>query len=200
MRLHLRLIPLLAALAAMAFTLSPARADDAGDARKFIEQAAATVRADASNGVPAGEQQKRFAVVLDRDFDVTTIGRFVLGRYWANASEQSRQDFISAFRGFLAKSYAPRFFTYAGRPMTVTGARSGNDGAAVVRTEVDDVNNRKVGVDWHVTHNTGAPRIVDVVVEGVSLAQTQRDDFGAYLSANSGDVGKLASLLRQRSQ
>jgi len=194
----MRLLPLLAALAA--FAVTAARADDALDARAFIENAAAHVRADASQTAAAGEQRKRFTVVLDRDFDVATIGRFVLGRYWANANDQARQDFVAAFRGFLAKSYAERFFVYAGRPMTIASARAGGDGIVVVRTNVQEADNRNVGVDWHVARVDGGLRIVDVVVEGVSLGQTQRDDFSAYLHSNNDDVGKLTALLRQRSQ
>jgi phospholipid transport system substrate-binding protein len=174
-----------------------ARADDAGDARTFIEKAAAQVRSDAPMTGPT-DQRDRFTKVLDRDFDIGTIGRFVLGRYWANADDKSRQDFLAAFRSYLAKSYAPQFYVYAGRPMTVVSARSGGDGVTLVRTNVQDTNNRNVGVDWQVAHAGGGYRIVDVVVEGVSLSQTQRDDFAAYLHSNNGDVGKLTALLRER--
>ncbi len=198
MRISLRLLSLFAVLSAV--SLSTARADDASDARAFIDNAAAHVRADASQAAAAAEQQKRFTVVLDRDFDVPTIARFILGRYWATASEPARKDFVAAFRTFLAKSYAQRFFVYAGRPMSVQSARAGSDGVAVVRTDVQEADNRNVGVDWHVARVEGGLRIVDVVVEGVSLGQTQRDDFGAYLQNNNGDVAKLTALLIERSK
>ncbi len=199
MRLSSRLLPLFAALSLFVLAID-ARADDAADARAFIESAAAAVRADASAAAQPGDQQKRFAIVLERDFDVASIGRFVLGRYWASASEPVRQDFVAAFRKFLAKSYAERFFVYAGRPMSVTSARAGGDGIAIVRTDVQEASNRTVGVDWHVARLDGGWRIVDVVVEGVSMGQTQRDDFGAYLNNNKGDVAKLSALLNDRSK
>src|SRR6185312_7364455 len=134
----LRLLSLFAVVATFAFSVSIARADDAADARAFIESAAAQVRADASQAAQAGDQRERFVKILDRDFDVATIGRFVLGRYWATASEPARQDFMVAFRSYLAKSYAPRFFVYAGRPMTVASARAGSDGVTLVRTNVQE--------------------------------------------------------------
>jgi phospholipid transport system substrate-binding protein len=196
----LRLLSLLAVVAAFAFSFSAARADDAVDARAFIERAAAQVRADAPQAAQSADQRDRFLKILDRDFDVAAMGRLVLGRHWANASEAARQDFIAAFRSYLAKSYAPRFFVYAGRPMTVASARSGSDGVVSVRTNVQEADNRNVGVDWHVTRTAGGMRIVDVVVEGVSLGLTQRDDFANYLRNNGDDVGKLTALLRDRSK
>lgn len=200
LRHSLRLLPLFAIVAAFAFSFSAARADDAADARNFIENAAAQVRADAPQAAKAGDQRDRFLKILDRDFDVAAMGKLVLGRFWANASEQARQDFIVAFRSYLAKSYAPRFFVYAGRPMTVASARSGSDGIVAVRTSVQEADNRNVGVDWHVARTAGGMRIVDVVVEGVSLGLTQRDDFANYLRNNGDDVGKLTALLRDRSK
>ena len=88
----------------------------------------------------------------------------------------------------------------AGRKMQVCEVRLLADGVTVVRTNVQEADNRSVGVDWHVAHVDGGLRIVDVVVEGVSLGQTQRDDFAAYLHSNNNDVGKLTALLRQRRQ
>jgi len=194
----MRLLSLFAVVAAFAFSLSVARADDAADARAFIEKAAAQVRADAPQAAQSGDQRERFLKILDRDFDVAAMGKLVLGRFWANASEPVRQDFIAAFRAYLAKSYAPRFFVYAGRPMTVASARSGSDGITSVRTNVQEADNRNVGVDWQVARTPNGFRIVDLVVEGVSLGLTQRDDFANYLRNNGDDVAKLTALLRER--
>lgn len=190
MGLAVRLLPILAACALFA---SAARADEAAEARSFIQAAAQQVRAEAGQG----NERQRFAAILDRRFDVPVMGQFVLGRYWAQASAQSRQDFIAAFRAYLAKSYAQRFFIYAGRPMAIRGARVDADGV-MVRTNVQEAGDRTVDVDWKLVKAAGTWRIVDVVVEGVSLGQTQRADFGSVLRANSGDVAKLTALLRQR--
>jgi len=198
-RPSLRFLSVLFAALFLALPLGAARADDAAGARNFIETAAAQVRNDAPKAQPT-DQRERFTKVLDRDFDIATIGRFVLGRYWSSASEQSRQEFLAAFRSYLAKSYAPRFYVYAGRPMNVISARPGSEGVTVVRTNVQEADNRSVGVDWQVARVGDGFRIVDVVVEGVSLSQTQRDDFAAYLHSNNGDVSKLTALLRDRSR
>lgn len=189
-------MPMLSILAAFALFAASARADDVADARGFLQAAAQQVRADAAQG----EERQRFAAVLDRDFDVRAMGAFVLGRYWSSASDQARHDFVDAFRAYLAKSYAKRFFVYAGRPMTIVSAHSAGTAAAMVRTNVLEADNREVGVDWQLSKADGGWRIVDVVVEGVSMGQTQRADFGSVLQSSNGDLGKLTAMLRQRSQ
>ncbi|MEO8559859.1 MAG: hypothetical protein ABI439_12400, partial [Rhodospirillales bacterium] len=73
----LRLLSLLAVAATFAFTVSAARADDASDARAFVENAAAQVRAAAPQANQAGDQRERFVKILDRDFDVAAMSRLV---------------------------------------------------------------------------------------------------------------------------
>src|SRR5579863_8108620 len=66
------------------------------------------------------ERQKRFGALLDKDFDFATIGRFVLGRYWATATDQQKQEFAPVFRDYVVQSYSVRFGEFGGASFKVT--------------------------------------------------------------------------------
>lgn len=177
-----------------------ALAEDAtAQARQFVEQSAASARAIAPATADSGERRRRFASILGQVFDVAAIGRSALGRYWDGLDDRQRADFIAAFRGYVTKSYADRFFAYAGQPMTILESRPAGEGLTTVHTLVSGTNGGQVPVDWLVADGAHGQRVTDVTVDGVSLGRTQHDEIVSVMRGNGGDVGKLIDLLRQRS-
>jgi phospholipid transport system substrate-binding protein len=136
-------------------------------------------------------------VFLD-GFDVQAIGRFVLGRYWTGASQPERDEYLGVFKDFVVQTYAIRFNSYAGEVFKVVGTAADGDNGALVTSNIGSPGEDPARVEWRVRQEPAGYKIVDVIVEGVSLAITQRSEFAAVLQANAGSVAKLTATLRDK--
>ncbi|SLN32412.1 MlaC/ttg2D family ABC transporter substrate-binding protein [Oceanibacterium hippocampi] len=142
------------------------------------------------------ERRADFDRILTSYFDLDSISRFVLGRHWRVATEAQRDEFRTLFRQFVIKAYAERLSAYSGEEFTVKGARDDNGKGYIVESRIERQNGPPVRVDWRLRERDEGLRIVDVVVEGVSMAITQRADFNAAIAAEGGKVDGLLKRLR----
>lgn len=145
-----------------------------------------------------GQEQKKsaFRNLLNDSFDLDTIGRFVLGRYWKTSTEAQRQEYLRLFRGMVVEVYAKRFGDYKGQKFETRGHRADGDKDTIVTSYIVPGDGPEVQVDWRVRYKNGRYQIVDVIVEGVSMSVTQRSDFAAVIQRGGGDVQVLLAHLR----
>jgi phospholipid transport system substrate-binding protein len=148
--------------------------------------------------VTEAERQERFRQLFTESFDVPTIGKFVLGRYWRTASEAERAEFLKLFEDFIVKSYAVRFADYAGESFDVQNTTGAADGASVVHSRINRKGAETIRVDWRVQKNQDRLAITDVIVEGVSMAVTQRSEFASVIQSKGGKVAGLIDALRAK--
>lgn len=161
----------------------------------FVTKLAEEALLAANNKVlTSADRRHRLEGLLDAEFDMPQIARFVLGRYWLKASDTERQEFSAAFRDFMVRVYSDRFIAYSGETFRVIGQRAENATSTVVYTEISEpASGQPVKVEWRVLQKSGY-RIVDMSIDGVSLALTKREEFGSYLQRSGGD---LSALIRQ---
>src|SRR5258706_8013238 len=164
-----------------AATPGPSAAQDltkeAGAFVQSLGDQAIAIITDASLSV--GDREKRFHEMFVGSFDVPAIGRFVLGRYWRTASDPQKAEFLKLFEDMIVKTYNNRFKDYKGEQFVIAGARPDGD-SAMVSTNVVSAQERSVQpvkVDWREIKIDGKPKIVDVVIEGVSMSVTQQQEF-----------------------
>lgn len=193
---------LLVGLAGLALiAAAPASADVEADASGFIEALATeTVAIAADSAISAPERSERLRELLDRGFDSATIGRFVLGKYWREATADQQRDFVVLLRDFTAASYARRFEDYVGQSLRVVEARNqgGEPGKAkvLVVSRLIRPGAESIRIDWRVRQGEQGWRIYDVVVEGISMVLTQRSEFSAVLQRSGGNIDGLLEQLR----
>lgn len=147
------------------------------------------------------EQKKaKFASILDRSFDLQTIGKFTLGKYWNTASAAEREEYSRLFRKMILNVYTARFSEYNGEKIEVSTARDLNEKDKIVTSYIIPASGgEKVQVDWRVRNKGGSYKVVDVVVAGVSMGVTQRSDFASVIQSGGGNVKALLDYLRQKS-
>jgi phospholipid transport system substrate-binding protein len=176
---------------------APARAAD--DSAGFIaDLGQRTVKVLASK-LAEKEREAQFRVIFNEGFDVTAISRFVLGQYWRTASEAQRQDFVALFEAYVVHAYAVRFNEYAGQQLQVVGARAEGDDSSLVQSRIAQPNGAPpLKVDWRVGKTGKGFKINDVVVEGISMAITQRQEFASVIQRNGGQIDALLKLLREK--
>ena len=142
-------------------------------------------------------REATFHDLLRDGFDLDYIGRFVLGRSWRKANKVQRTDYLTLFGKFVVKTYARRLGEFSGETFAVKSARTaGKRGDVVVQTQIIRPGKPPLATDWRVREIKGKHKIIDVVVEGISMAITQRQDFAAVTHRHG--VDGLIEILRDR--
>ncbi len=136
-----------------------------------------------------------FHQMLRQDFDLARISRFGLGPYWRAASEREQQEFSRLLEDHLVRFYGRRFAEYGGESLRVTGSRADPDGV-IVSSQIIRPQGLPIAVDWRLGLSDGRYKIADVIVDGVSMALTQRSEFAAMIQRNGGQVAGLLAAMR----
>lgn len=147
--------------------------------------------------VPQQQRSARFRQLLDSDFDLAEIGRFVLGPSARTMSPAAQQEFLPLFRDYLVHAYTARLGQYGGAPFHVTGTRP-HGGETVVTSQVQRSGGSPIQIDWHVVDRGGRSKVSDVVVDGVSMKVTHRNEFASIIQRNGGQPDALLPALRQQ--
>jgi phospholipid transport system substrate-binding protein len=178
---------------------APSQADPAAFVNGLVEQALGLLR---NPQLSAAQRDQQFKILLDKGFDIPRIARFVLGRYWTSASDTDRAAFGDLFEQWIVRTYSQRFKDYSGETVQVGSSRPESDTNFVVSSQIVHPNgNPPAKVDWHVRKGEdGHYKIVDVEVEGISMALTQREEFASVIQRNGGSVASLNDALRQKLQ
>ena len=144
------------------------------------------------------QKEKAFRKLLKDSFDMQTIGRFSLGRYWNTSSDAQKKEYLKLFEDMVVDVYAQRFGDYQGQQLAVVRSRPEGKADTVVVSNILDDNGNKFSVDWRVRYKKGRYKIVDVVIEGVSMSVTQRSDFSSVIQRGGGDVAVLLAHLENQ--
>lgn len=200
--MKLRFAALFAVLAlAVPLLCGPARAMQASDPSALVNQLVGqAIGIIANKQMPTQDREEKFRDLLQTGFDIPRISRFVLGRYWTGATDQQRQEFTQLFQDWIVRTYSARFNDYSGETIQVTGTRPESDTTTVVLSQfISPSGAPPAKVEWHVRKNGANDYdIVDVSVEGVSMALTQRDEIAAVADRSGGSVDGLNQALQQK--
>lgn len=188
-------MPLLVAPLAWAV---PARANPSvAAATQFIKQAGAQLAAELNAPGSVAEKRPALVAFMNKVVDVDEVGQFCLGRYWQVATPAQRQEYLKLFRVALTNAVVTRLGSYQGGVgLTVGRADPLADGVHVA-TRITRPGSAPYDVTWVVGGTDAAPKIVDVIAEGVSLRQTQRSDYASYLQRHGGKVQALIAALQR---
>ena len=147
-----------------------------------------------------GDAQKKseFRSLLNSSFDLETIGRFALGKFWNTATPAERAEYMGLFRKMVVDTYSNRFTEYKGQTLEVLSSRKvGNDYLVASIMKDPKGSAPDVKIDWRVRNKGAGFKIVDVIVEGVSMSVTQRSDFASVIQGGGGKVSALINSLKK---
>ena len=172
------------------------------NAQKFIEgMAEKAIEALAVDDITREERVKRFRTLLNDHFDVRVIGRWVLGRYWRKATKTERWEYLKLFEELIVATYLDRFTKYSGETLIVVDTAPKGKRDTLVFSHIKRPNgDPPLKVDWRVRGTDNGHRIVDVMVEGISMGQTQRSEFASVIRKNGGKIEGLLAELRKRAK
>lgn len=191
---------LLVATFLMSFTFNANAQVNAEKAEDFIKSTTAKGVEEIINAnVSDAEKDKRFYDLLNGALDMDFIGQFVLGRNWRTATPTQRADFIKVYRDLNIKTWSKRFNEFKGKNFAFKGtAPSTSKGQVFVDTEVPMDQGAPAKVLWRVREKGNDYKIVDIVIEGVSLAQASRSEYTSFIKNNPGGLNALIKDLSDR--
>jgi len=190
------------ASASVAFSTGSARAmtGAAGEGArafvcKFTDQAMAVM---ADHTMDAEQRLPRFRDVFVASFDLPAIGEAALGRHWREASADQQVRFLQLFEQQQVLIFAGRFRYICRNTMTVHSADAGFDGVWRIPSQVDRANASPIPVDWSVATSLDGWRVIDLAIEGASMAFILRADFGAVLQTHGGRFDALLTAMQSK--
>ncbi len=162
-----------------------ASAGPAGDLiRQMSDEAIAAL---SDGGQPLVQREKRLQGLLDTHFDLERIARFAVGRYWRAATPEQQSDYIKAFSDYIMARYARRIGGYSGETLELVSERPTETGDVLVETRILRPAGPPIAAEWRVRTDGGRPLIIDIVIEGMSMALAKRAAFAALIRQNGID-------------
>jgi phospholipid transport system substrate-binding protein len=190
---------LIRSLLILVLTAAPVAA--ATDAAGFVTELGRKTLEIINQQPPKAERDQRFRSILHEGFDMEALSRFVLGPYWRSATDAQRKEFMKLFEDWIVSAYGARFSQYSGEQFKVIGQRPEGQNATLVNSQIIRPNGGPpVKVDWRVAKAGNEYKISDVVVEGISLMVTQRQEFSSVIQRNGGQLEALLKILREKTQ
>jgi phospholipid transport system substrate-binding protein len=164
---------------------------------KVVQQLAdAVVAVLAEKGLTANQKREKVQVIVYANFDFTTLSRLVLARNWKQLSPEQQQAFVEEFKRHLSMTYGKNVETYNNERAEVTGDRAETGGDWTVKTKIVRPSAQDILVDYRLRQEEGGWKVIDVIIEGVSLVANFRSQFQEIVS-NEGPQ-KLIDLLREK--
>jgi phospholipid transport system substrate-binding protein len=157
-------------------------------------EALGVLRAD----TPPVQKQAFFHQLLQQNFDLPGIARFVLGPHWRTASEPEKQEFLRLFEDYIVRVYSEKFAQYRGETLRVTGNRADPEGALVTSEILRPGGAPPIKVDWRLSTRDGFYKISDVMIDGVSMGATERSEFAAMIQRSGGLMQGLLAMMREK--
>jgi phospholipid transport system substrate-binding protein len=177
----------------------PALAAGPGDPAAFVREfSAQAIGVLADHSLSGAHRQQAFRDLLTAGFDVKAISRFVLGRYWRKATEAQRAEFTALFENLIVATYSRKFSDYGGQTLEVEAVREENEKMAAVASKILRPGGEPIRINWRLLRRGESWRIVDVVVEGMSMVLSQRSEYAAVIKGDGGRIEGLLVKLREK--
>lgn len=146
--------------------------------------------------LPVAERESLLAARLRRGFALDYIARFVLGRHWRKATPEQRREYQELFADFIIKSYSVRLDDYTDQTIEVGRAKPAGKKDFIVASKIIRDTGPPLAIDWRVRKRDGVYKVIDLKVEGISMAISQREEFSAVVQREG--IEGLIDGLRKR--
>ena len=137
--------------------------------------------------------------IAETNVDINGIGMYTLGKYRKNLNEDQKIKYNKLFRSYFLKSFSSRLVDYSNPKISIVSEKKINEKYTIVSTVLEETSkNPEIKIDWRIyTKNPERPLIRDLMVEGLSLARTQKEEFKSILQNNEGDINYLFKSLEE---
>lgn len=185
-----------AAFAAAVSIFQPAAQADQAALEGFIGSLSQKAITELQSATTDKERAAKLLPILQEFFDMPKLAKHTLGAYWKRATPDEQTEYVKVFTEYMSAVYGKRFAEYSGQSLAVQRINEKGDSSTVF-TIVKGAQGEP-RVDWDVNTAGGHNTITDVRVEGLSLAETHRQEFASVISSNGGKVQALIDILKKK--
>ena len=161
--------------------------------KEFIQLTVDRASAILNNNFSKEKKIKKLKVIANETVDIRGIGFYSLGKHRKNLSDNEKNEYVSLFKQYFLKSFSSRLAEYTDPKIKVNSQEKLNDNYTIVLSTLVATEKRtEIKIDWRIyTKNPENPLIRDLIIEGVSLARTQKEEFNSIIQSNDGDINAL---------
>ena len=155
-----------------------------------------------SKDISKEEKINQLKLIAKDTVDIEGVGYYSLGSARKNLDNDQKKEFLFLFEEYFLKSFSSRLSEYTNPKIDVQGKKVINENYTIVNSLLIATSERpEVKIDWRVyTKNADRPLIRDLIIEGLSLARTQKEEFASILNSNDGDINALFKTLKEFSK
>ncbi|MDA7565060.1 ABC transporter substrate-binding protein [Candidatus Pelagibacter sp.] len=152
-----------------------------------------------SGNLTKDERIEKLKEIAKDTVDINGIGSYTLGSYRKIISNDQIEQYKILFEQYFLKSFSSRLAEYSNPEIEVTSKKKLSENYTIVSSILVGTEQRsEVKIDWRIyTKNANAPKIRDLIIEGLSLARTQKEEFSSIIESNDGDINALFTTLKE---
>ena len=145
------------------------------------------------------ERIEKLKIIASETVDINAIGYYTLGSYRKNINDEQITEYKNLFEQYFLKSFSSRLAEYSNPEIEVVSKKKINENYTMVSSILVSTEQRpEVKIDWRVyTKDSKNPQIRDLIIEGLSLARTQKEEFSSIIQSNDGDIDALFATLKE---
>ena len=165
----------------------------------FIQEITDNASKILSSDLSKNEKQNKLKDIAESAVDIKGIGFYTLGKFRKTLNEDKKKEYSILFKEYFLKSFSSRLVEYSNPKITVVSEEVLNEKYTMVNSVLAATKDRpEIKIDWRVyTKNSDNPLIRDLIIEGLSLARTQKEEFASIISSNDNNVEILFKTLKQ---
>ena len=152
-----------------------------------------------SGNFTRNERIEKLKEIAKDTVDISGIGFYTLGAYRKTINDAQIEEYKILFEQYFLKSFSSRLAEYSNPEIEVTSKKKLNENYTIVNSILVRTDQRpEVKIDWRIyTKNPNTPVIRDLIIEGLSLARTQKEEFSSIIESNDGDINALFATLKE---
>ena len=155
-----------------------------------------------SKNITRDEKIEKLKIIAKESVDIKGVGFYSLGSIRKSLNDDQKEKYLELFESYFLKSFSSRLAEYTNPHIEVTGQKVINKNYTIVSSNLVGTSERpEVKIDWRIyTKNPSNPLIRDLIIEGLSLARTQKEEFSSILNSNDDDINALFKILKEFSK
>lgn len=142
-------------------------------------------------------RKEKFRQEIHEHFDLKTIGRFILARHWRRMIPEQQVTYLQLFEEAIIENYASQFDDYNNQDLVIMSSRPTDDGGVLVKSDIRRPGGEPLHVDWKIFNTSKGLKVLDVIVNNVSMSITLRNEYSGAIQSRGGYNG-LLDYLREK--
>ena len=165
----------------------------------FVQSTVNRASAILTKSISKEDKMNELKLIAKDTVDIRGIGLYTLGSFRKNLSENEQNEYLDLFENYFLKTFSSRLSEYTNPKIEVKDKKVLNKNYTIVNSLLVGTSDRpEVKIDWRIyTKNADNPLIRDLIIEGLSLVRTQKEEFASILNSNNGDINSLFKVLKE---